>query len=158
MAVTPSVTNRYISPVTLPMVAKQKMQSVSFRNVEEFLDYLPDEEREITVLLRKIVFSCHPEITEKLSYNVPYYRLHKQLCFIWPAAILWGKKKNYEGVRFGFTSGHLLTDEIGYLDKGSRKFVCYKDFRRLKEIDAELLRSYIFEAMAIDEISSKKIK
>lgn len=140
------------------MAAKQKMQSVSFRNVEEMLDYLPDEEREMAELLRKIIFSCHPEITEKLSYNVPYYKLHKQLCFIWPAAILWGKKKTYEGVRFGFTSGHLLTNGNGYLDQGSRKFVCYKDFHTLKDIDAELLRSYIFEAIAIDEISRKKVK
>jgi hypothetical protein len=140
------------------MAAKQKMQSVSFRNVEEFLDYLPDEERAITELLRKIVFSCHPEITEKLSYNVPYYRLHKQLCFIWPAAILWGKKKSYEGVRFGFTSGHLLSNESGYLDQGNRKFVCYKDFSSLKEINTELLRAYIFGAIGIDEHSFKKLK
>lgn len=138
------------------MPAKQKMQNVSFRNVEEMLDYLPDEEREMTELLRKIVFSCHPEITEKLSYNVPYYKLHKQLCFIWPAAILWGKKKTYAGVRFGFTSGHLLTNETGYLDQGNRKFVCYKDFLSLKDIDAELLRAYIFEAIAIDELSPPK--
>jgi hypothetical protein len=138
------------------MAAKQKMQSVSFRNVEEFLDYLPDEEREMTELLRKIVLSCHPEITEKLSYNVPYYKLHKQLCFIWPSAILWGKTKTYEGVRLGFTSGHLLTDEAGYLDQGNRKFVCYKDFHSLKDINAELLRAYLFEAIAIDEGSAAK--
>lgn len=140
------------------MAARQKMQSVSFRNVEEFLDYLPDEEREMTELLRKVVFSCHPEITEKLSYNVPYYKLHKQLCFIWPAAILWGPKKSYEGVRFGFTTGHLLTDEAGYLDRGNRKFVCYKDFLSIKTIDAELLRSYLFEAIAIDEELFRKKK
>lgn len=132
------------------------MQEVSFRNVEEFLEYLPDDERKMTDLLRKIIFSCCPQITEKLSYNVPYYKQHKHICFIWPASILWGKKKMYEGVRFGFTSGHLLTDEMGYLDQGNRKYVSYKDFSSVKDIDVELLRSYLFEAIALDEFSRKK--
>lgn len=68
-----------------------KFQNVRFNNVEEFLDYLPDNEREIVDFLRNIVFNSLPNPTEKLSYNVPYYYLHSRVCFIWPAAIPWGK-------------------------------------------------------------------
>lgn len=137
------------------MKPKQKMQEVSFGHIDEFLEYLPADQRMITELLRHIILGCDPRITEKLSYNVPYYKLHRQCCFIWPASILWGKKKTYEGVRLGFTSGHLLSDETGYLDRGDRKFVSYKDFRSITEIDADILRSYLYEALAIDEDAAR---
>lgn len=137
------------------MKPKQKMQEVSFRDIDEFLDYLPADERKITELLRHIILSCDSRITEKLSYNVPYYKLHRRFCFIWPASILWGKKKSYEGVRLGFTSGHLLSDTSGYLDRGNRKFVSYKDFRSVTEIDADTLRTYLYEALAIDEDAAR---
>ena len=130
---------------------KSKMQSVSFRNVEDFLSYLPEEELVVTEFIRSLIFACAPEAKEKLSYNVPFYRQHKNFCFIWPASILWGKTKSYEGVRLGFNNGHLIQDEIGYLKRGNRKQVCYRDFPGLHTIDAEFLKAYIYEALIIDE-------
>ncbi len=66
---------------------------------------------------------------------------------------------NQRGVRFGFSKGYLLTDEAGYLDKGIRKQVYWRDFTSVKEIDVDLLKAYIYEAAAIDEekLSKKKI-
>lgn len=127
-----------------------KMQNVSFRTIDDFLVFLPEGERKIVDNLRRIIFDCMPNVSERLSYNVPFYKRNKNICFIWPSSILWGKSKSYEGVRFGFTSGHLLQDEIAYLDKGNRKFVCYKDFLSCEEIDEPLLKSYLFEALDID--------
>lgn len=132
------------------------MQSVEFRSVDEFLDYLPADELTIVERLRKIIFDSVPYITEKLSYNVPFYKVNKGMFFIWPSAILWGKAKSYHGVRFGFQQGYLLTDEINYLDKGDRKQVFYRDFLSLKDIDTELLKTYIFEAVVVDEQFKKK--
>lgn len=68
---------------------------------------------------------------------------------------MWGKKKTYKGVRFGFTNGYLLSDEISFLDKGDRKQVYWKDFENLNEIDVVLLKSYIFGAVEIDKQLSK---
>ncbi len=127
------------------------MQNVSFHSVDEFLEFLPEEELKIVELLRRIIFNCIPGITEKLSYNVPFYRRHKNIFFIWPAAVLWGTKKSYEGVRLGFSKGYLIQDEINYLDKGDRKQIYYKDFLSVKEIDIELLQSYLLEAIVIDD-------
>ncbi len=127
-----------------------KMQSVSFKDVEEFLDFLPADELEITEALRELIFNCVPNITEKLSYNVPFYKKHKGMFFIWPAAILWGNKKTYTGVRFGFQQGYLVNDELNYLDRGDRKQVYYKDFNSIKEMDEDVLKTYIFEAVEID--------
>ena len=60
------------------------------------------------------------------------------------------------GVRFGFTKGFLMQDEINYLDKGNRKQMYWRDFYSLKDIDIELLKAYIFEAALIDEEVFKK--
>ncbi len=128
-----------------------KMQDVRFNSVDEFLDYLPADELKITERLRKIIFDCVPYIKEKLSYNVPFYKINKGMFFIWPASVLWGKAKTYTGVRFGFQQGYLLTDDTNYLDKSNRKQVYYRDFNQLKEIDTDLLKSYIYEAVAVDE-------
>lgn len=139
---------------------KRKMQDVSFAGVDDFMDYLPANEREIVSYLREIVFDCIPDCFEKLAYNVPFYRRHANICFIWPPAVLWGKTI-HEGVRFGFTSGYLLNDEINYLDRGSRKQVWCKDFFKLSDIDAPLLKSYLFQAVEIDEektINKRKTK
>ena len=129
----------------------KKMQDVSFRNIDEFLEFLPIEELNVVKQLRKIIFDCVPNITEKLSYNVPFYKKNKGMFFIWPASILWGKKKSYSGVRLGFQQGYLLEDDLNILNKGDRKQVYYLDFTNLKDIDVDVLKTYIFDAVLIDE-------
>ncbi len=76
-----------------------KIQSVSFRNVDEFLDYLTVDELKIVKLLPNIIFEGSPHIAEKLSYNVPFYKINKTIFSMWPTSILWGKTKSYEFVR-----------------------------------------------------------
>jgi hypothetical protein len=126
---------------------KRKMQDVSFGNAEEFLEFLPEAELKIVILLRKLVLHCMPECVEKLSYNVPFYKKYSNICFIWPSSVNWGDNMKQRGVRFGFSNGYLLTDEIGYLDKGERKQVYWRDFYSAKDVDVDLLKSYIFEAV-----------
>ena len=130
---------------------KQKMQDVSFRNIDEFLDYLPEAELKTVNLLRKIIFDCVPNIKEKLSYNVPFYKKNKGMFFIWPASILWGKKKSYSGIRFGFQQGYLLRDDLNILNKGNRKQIYYLDYLNLNDVDLDILKTYIFDAALVDE-------
>jgi hypothetical protein len=134
----------------------KKMQNVSFDSVEEFLEFLPEDELKIAELLRKIIFSCIPDCIEKLSYNVPFYKRHSGICFIWPSSVNWGGMKQ-RGVRLGFMKGYLMLDEINYLDKGDRKQVYWRDFYTIKDIDIELLKAYIFEAAFIDQDKMKKL-
>ena len=129
---------------------KRKMQNVDFGSVDEFLDFLPDDELQITLHLRNLIFETVPDIHEKLSFNVPFYSRNKGLFFIWPASILWGSKKSYSGVRLGFQQGYLLQDDLNYLEKGSRKQVFMKDFHHLSEIDDQVLTVYFYEALQID--------
>ena len=130
---------------------KQKMQDVSFRNIDEFLEFLTEDEIKTVNLLRKIIFDCVPNINEKLSYNVPFYKKNKGMFFIWPASILWGMKKSYSGVRFGFQQGYLLRDDLNILIKGNRKQVYYLDFLNSNDINIAVLKTYIFDAVLVDE-------
>ena len=126
------------------------MQPYKFRDIEEMLDSLSREERKITEFLRSLILDTIPSAREKLSFNVPFYFLRKNVCHIWPGSVAWGKK-TYEGVSIGFSYGSQLLDEIGYLDKGNRKQIFTKTFHSIPEIDVKLVRSYLFESAMIDE-------
>lgn len=136
-------------------VTKKKMQDVNFKSVEEFLEFLPASERKIVQALRKLVLESIPDCEEKLSYNVPYYRRHYNICYIWPPSITWDGFL-HEGVQLGFTYGNLLQDELGYLERGKRKQVFWKSFFEVKEIDARTLQSYLHEAALIDSEKAKE--
>lgn len=112
---------------------------------------MPDHQLEIVEQLRELVISTLPDAKEKLSFNVPFYRRHKAVCFIWPGAVSWGSK-TWEGVEFGFNYGNLLADEAGYLDRGTRKQVFSKRFFSAIEINEPLLRSYLLEAAEVDDL------
>ena len=125
-------------------------QNVSFSSTEELFEFLPKDQLQMTLFLREMVLECLPQCVEKLSYNVPYYKIKRNICFIWPSSVLWGKSISFKGVRFGFNQGYLLRDEINFLDKGNRKQVFWKDFGAISEIDVDILKAYLFEAAEID--------
>lgn len=137
-----------------------KFQDVHFNSIEEFLEYLPQQELVIVEALRQLISSCIPQCKEKLSYNVPFYSRHSGICFIWPSAVKWGGHAQADGVRLGFQKGYLLNDEMSYLDKGTRKQVYCKDFKSMQQInnDLDLLKCFLFEAAAIDEQLAKNKK
>ena len=129
-----------------------KMQSTNFRSVEDMLDYLPKEELEMVTVIRRLILSTIPDCEERLAYQVPYYYRASRICFIWPGSVPWGNV-TFQGVIMGFCRGYLLNDQAGYLDKGNRKQVCTKTFRQMNEIDVDLLRSYLFDAVEVDKRS-----
>ncbi|MFV1884874.1 MAG: DUF1801 domain-containing protein [Balneola sp.] len=126
-----------------------KFQNLSFSSVDDFLDYLPENELVVVEELRNLVYECIPDVKEKLSYNVPFYSRNKRICFIWPGSIPWGKVK-MNGVQFGFSNGFLLSDHAQYLEKENRKQVYTKTFFSLEDINVEIMRDYLFEALELD--------
>ena len=132
------------------MPLRKRMQDVNFRSVADVLDYLPEDQRDLMDVLREIVLGTIPNVTERLAFNVPFYRRHANLCFLWPGAVPWGKSVQ-AGVRLGFANGYLLLDESGYLDQGNRKQVYWKDYRSIQEIDDALITSLLLQAVEIDE-------
>ncbi|NQV51648.1 MAG: DUF1801 domain-containing protein [Flavobacteriales bacterium] len=132
------------------------MQPIKFQSVEEMLDFLPEDELLMTERLRSLIIECIPNVEERLSYNVPFYRLRRGICFIWPGAVAWGSKRSYEGVRLGFMQGNLLSDEHGILRRGERKFVCYVEVKDWKKAPIDAIRQCLFEAAIIDIESERK--
>lgn len=130
---------------------KKQMQNVNFRNVDDLLAFLPEDQLQLTERLRDIIWETLPGVKEKLSYNVPFYKLRKNICFIWPGAVPWGKTVK-DGVMLGFSYGYLLHDASDYLERGDRKQVYAKNFHRLEEIDEDLIRHFLLESMEIDEM------
>ncbi len=137
------------------MKEKSKMQNVAFRNVGELLAFLPEDQLLVTGALRELVLGCIPKVQERLSFNVPFYRKHRAICYIWPGAVSWGSK-TWQGVEFGFNYGNLLADEANYLERGSRKQVFNKRFFLPEEINVELLSAYLYEAAEIDEMMQRE--
>lgn len=68
-----------------------------FPSVAALLEFLPDKERALTEQLRELIISEAPDLKERLSFNVPFYKGRRDVCFLWPASVLWGKTKTYEG-------------------------------------------------------------
>ncbi len=133
---------------------KHPMQNVSFRHIDELLDFLPKDELLILETLRELIFDTIPFVKEKLSFNVPYYFLKRNVCFLWPASVLWGKKKTYGGVRLGFAKGYLMSDPEGILEKGPRKQIYWVDFSNKSAVDVALIRQYLLEAVSLDTVHS----
>ncbi|SDW75611.1 DUF1801 domain-containing protein [Flavobacterium degerlachei] len=116
-------------------------QGIEFSTVDEFLDYLPADELEIVLLLRKIILECMPDCKEKLANNVPFYYRHSRICYIWPATIPWEKVS--KGVAIGFCKGDSLLDETFETTKFT--------FNLIKEIDIDFVKQQIQEAILVDE-------
>lgn len=142
---------------------EKNMQNVKFQKVSELMGFLPEDQLVIVEHLRELVFETLPNIKERLSFNVPFFKLHKGICYIWPGAVSWGNK-TWNGVEFGFNYGYLLADEMNYLERGNRKQVFSKRFFSVEDINDEIIRSYLLEAAELDDLmyrekmTSKKSK
>lgn len=132
-----------------------QFQPMQFRSVEEFLDFLPENELAVVEYLRQLVYDCIPGVREKLAYNVPYFYGNSRICFIWPAAVPWGKVPQ-NGIKLGFCKGHLLNNELAYLEQEHRKEVSWKTFHQVPVEDEDILKTYLFDAAAIDQLLPKK--
>lgn len=121
-----------------------------FATVQECLDFLPPDERALMERSRELLLREAPELVERLSFNVPFYKLRRDICFLWPASVLWGRRKTYDGVRIGFSYGHLLRDTAGYLARGERKQVCWRDLRTLTSADERTITALLREAIRVD--------
>ena len=128
----------------------KKIQPVKFKDVEDILAFLPRGERAVVNILREIILSLIPGCVEKLAYNVPFYYRNKRICYIWPSAVPWGNVP-INGVQLGFCYAYLMNDGFDWLEKGSRKQVYFKTFFKPKDIDFEMVKLYLAEAVEVDK-------
>lgn len=127
------------------------MQNVAFKNIEEFYDFLPQDELELTLALQNIISQTIPNYSVHLAYNALFFKSKSNFCFIWPSSILWGKTKTYDGVRLGFTKGNLISDPSFYLVKDNRKQVFWKDLQYFEDIDVAVIKDLLLQSYALSK-------
>ncbi len=118
------------------------------------MEYLPEEEQIIVERLREVILDAIPNCTEKLKYNVPYYSQYANICFLWPSSIPWGAVEN--GVSIGFVKGNLISAGLNYLESNGRKTIRSRNFNKLEQIDFDLVRELVYEAVEIDKETRKR--
>ena len=137
----------------------------SEKTVDEAMLSLPKQELAMVKRLRALIRECLPKTIEEPKYGlgVPYYRHHRQICFIWPSSFYWGPKKKETSdkpsmVTLGFCYGNKMSNEDGVLHAGGRKQVYCMYFKSLNEINEEQVRALLFEAELVDESFKKRKK
>jgi len=126
-----------------------KIQKLAFRSVDDFLDYIPENELAIVEQLRKLILNDIPDCKEKLAYNIPFYYRHYRICYIWPASIPWGGIK--EGVALGFCQANEMALEDDFLKFSEKKVIASRTFKSLKDINAAKITQLLNEAVIVDD-------
>lgn len=125
------------------------------KSLVELYDFLPENERLLTDVLREIVWeNLDGYAKEKFSYNVSFFYANKSICLIWPASVPRGGVKS--GVMLAFWYGNLLQDKNNYLTHGTNKQIFYKIFQSVDEIDEAKLKELFKEALDLDQSFQKK--
>ncbi len=119
--------------------------------VESYIYNLEGVQREIVSYLHDLLTQRYG-MTYKLRYKVPFYDLHKWLCYTNPQK----SKKGVEGgIELCFLHGRWMDDPQGALDAKNRVQIYGITYHSLEEIDEEVLQVLIEEAIIVDEKFSK---
>jgi uncharacterized protein len=118
------------------------------KEVDGFIDALPDTTRIIVSRLREIILSQVPGIQEKLSFKIPFYHYFGMFCYINPTG---------EGVDLAFCRGKDLVDAFPALEAKNRAIIASLRIRELKDIDRLQVRE-ILTAAAIWNEEAKRMK
>lgn len=111
--------------------------------VQHYIYEYPDPiARDIMDLIRHIILSENQAIREKISYGIPFFYLHKNLCYLNPTP---------RGVELAFVRGYKMLVEIDGFHLNGRKQVKSLRIKTIDEIDFEKLKMLINIAVAIDE-------
>jgi hypothetical protein len=114
--------------------------------VEEYVSKLPDKIRAPIELLRKIILSASAQIEERLKHNIPFYFYKGQLCYI---------NFSDENIILGFSRGADMPDEKKLL-KGQGKSIRHAVIDPVKDINEDVIRHLIYEALIVNEMKAGK--
>jgi len=109
--------------------------------VDEFVKnkVLP-ELRPVVDMLRRVMAQSAPDVEEIISYGIPAYRGNRIVAVISPT------KKD---ITFSFSRGAEFEDQYGLLG-GVGKVSKFIKIRDLSQVDEDVLRYYIGQALTLD--------
>ncbi|MDZ4807560.1 MAG: DUF1801 domain-containing protein [Bacteroidota bacterium] len=118
------------------------------RTVDEYIESLPDNKREICELLREIIFENVPGIEEKVSFKIPFYHYFGMFMYL---------NNTKEGVDVAFCRGKDLLDEFPHLSLKNRATIATVTITTKKDIASFQVREMIVTAAAWNE-EAKRLK
>ncbi|MFD1040391.1 DUF1801 domain-containing protein [Virgibacillus byunsanensis] len=113
------------------------MNPVKNKEVNQFIETLPDHTKELTNTLRKIIFEASDTITEEIKWGKPCYIENGLVCYLQTA-------KSH--VNLGFYFGATLEDKDNLLE-GTGKKMRHIRVKKLEDIQTEKFISLIQEAI-----------
>ncbi|PKL79713.1 MAG: hypothetical protein CVV25_06900 [Ignavibacteriae bacterium HGW-Ignavibacteriae-4] len=116
--------------------------AVKYQFLEEYLETLPINQREIVEELDRYVLNSSDKISFKFSYGLPFYEYIKNVCYI-------NCKKNGV-VNLGFWNGKFLKDIPG-LEFEGRVMIKAFTYRILEDINEEVLVYSLHEALRLQD-------
>ena len=126
-------------------------KEIKFLSYIEFWEYISEEERILTDVLRQLILQHLPtHCKEKLVNNVPYFFGKRRICFIWPGSIPGGGFR--KGVMLGFSFGNKLPDLENYLTHGTNKRIFYKIYNSVEELNEVPIVALLNEAIVVDSL------
>ena len=118
------------------------------RLVDEYIESLPDEKREIAEQVRELILSVIPNVQEKLSFKIPFYHYHGMFCYI---------NEVKDGIDLGLCRGKDLVDVLPQLEQGKRVMVASVIIRNKKEIRSKQIEEVLLTAANWQE-EAKRLK
>lgn len=110
--------------------------------VEDYILRLPEEKREMYIVLRDFIIETVPGVTNKISYGIPFFYLKKPFCYL-------HQNKN-GGIDLSFMAGHRMSNPYGKLEKRDRKLVRTLYYQSINDIDLNILKDTLLEAAEFD--------
>lgn len=118
------------------------------RSVDEYIESLPDERREICEIVRELILENVPGIIEKLSFKIPFYHYFGMFMYI---------NNTKEGIDVAFCRGKDLLKEFPQLNIKNRATIATITIQNKNDIKKFNLRPLIVTAAAWNE-EAKRLK
>lgn len=118
------------------------------KRVDEYIEALPDDKREICELLRELILGNVPGIEEKLSFKIPFYHYFGMFMYL---------NNTKEGIDVAFCRGKDLLNEFSQLSLKNRATIATISITSKKDIVSYQVREMIVTAAAWNE-EAKRLK
>jgi uncharacterized protein len=112
------------------------------KNVDSYIEALPDTKREIAEALRELIFAVVPHVEERYSYKIPMYHYFGMFCYM---------NEVKQGIDLGFMRGRDLVFAWPQLETRNRAIVASVVLTSKKDITQLNIEALLLSAAAWNE-------
>jgi uncharacterized protein len=108
------------------------------KEVDQYIDDLPEELQEVAEMIRTILFRVVPDIEEKFSFKIPFYHYYGMFCYL---TTLRGKR-----LHLSFIRGKDLASLYPQLEQKGRAMAASISFGSKKDLNKAAITELITTA------------